>query len=89
MGISTKVGKRIWRHQTMTYPGGDTSWGTQATVVFSDVEPRFVLVVAVTKKEATAVTLAFRTDVPYVREGPTFRPVTPEEYAEHKRADRG
>lgn len=86
MGISTKIGKRIWRNQCMTYPVTDTSWGTQATMVLSEVEPRYSLVVVITDEQAIAVTVAFRTDGPYIREGETFRRVTQEEYDEHRRS---
>lgn len=86
MGISTKVAKRIWRTRSTVYPGSETTWGTKGIVVLSESEPRYIIVVDHGWMDdptlrPTVITVAFRSDVPYVREGKTFRPRPPVEAA--------
>lgn len=71
MGISTKVAKRIVQHADMVHPG---NVGTGCLVARSDAYPDYIVVFSPTEPP-TVVTVAFRTDIEYVRNGTTYVPV--------------
>lgn len=71
MGIRTRVVKQIWRHRTLTWPLRDQD----RTVVTSDEQPRYALVVDEHCEPPVVVTVLFNNTETYVREGETFRVV--------------
>jgi hypothetical protein len=72
MAISTKVPKRIVQDPCrVSYPGGR---GSDRLIIFSPSEPRFAVVVSANESRWTIVTVLFRTEHRYIRNGATFDP---------------
>lgn len=71
MGIRTRVAKQIWRTRTLTWPLRDQD----RTVVVSDEEPRYALIVDEHCEPPVVITVVFNEQETYVRDGETFRVV--------------
>lgn len=73
MGLSTKVAKRIWRRRDITSPGRAFRDSNQGVVVFSDAEPDYAIVVDPSSDRPVIMTVLFRTEMDYARDGATYR----------------
>lgn len=73
MKISTKVAKRIVRLADTCYPGHFTSKGELAWMCQYNGEPRYTVVTS--EKKDWVLTVLFRTEASYTRNGDTFIPI--------------
>ena len=65
MGLSTKVAKRAWRHQSMTRP--DPQGNPNRVFVSSNAEPKVALIVDTSGHIPQVVTVLWYSYTPFVR----------------------
>jgi hypothetical protein len=68
MEISTKVAKAILRHADLTRP----TWPSPCRIATSTQTPEYAVVYVEDDPRPVIVTVLFRTDQPYRRDGATF-----------------
>lgn len=72
MGIPARLAKAIWRKATTTYPSPSRN-GREGLVVSSDLFPEYAIIVAPAHDgHPTVVTVVFRTQDDYTRQGETY-----------------
>lgn len=72
MGIPARLAKAIWRKATQTYPSRSQD-GRDGLVVSSELFPGYAIIVAPAYDgHPTVVTVVFRTQDDYTRQGETY-----------------